>query len=142
MNNVKPCRILSSNHRHSLITPVTFKSIHKETDCQESRTQVIISCCIQSSTHQNKSFCKTGYCKNYNQHLKYFSIPFFRAPFFSDEVSNTKIRYSYTQEISDQYVWKLLMKNEQRILSKRQVCTKQYRRQIVEQLSAVRLVHQ
>lgn len=56
MNNVKPCRILSSNHRHSLITPVTFKSIHKETDCQESRTQVMISCCIQSSTHQNKSF--------------------------------------------------------------------------------------
>ena len=48
------------------------------------------------SIQQRKSFCKTGYCKNSNQYLKHFFIPFFRASFFSDEVSNTKIRYSYT----------------------------------------------
>ena len=57
----------------------------------------MISCCIQSSIQQRKSFCKTGCRKNNNQCPKHFFIPFFRAYFFSDKVSDTKIWYSYTK---------------------------------------------
>ena len=69
----------------------------------------MISRCVQSGIHQKKSFCKTCYHKKNNQYLKKFFISVFRTLFFTNEISNTEIRYSYTEEVSNQYIWKLTM---------------------------------